>query len=60
MQKGYTILSGKNTMSESGILKVYFDTISSKNEYRVTFINNYNKSCSIDFRCCSFPLKTNG
>ncbi len=53
MQKGYTILSGKNTMSESGILKVYFDTFSSKNEYRVTFTNNYNQSCSVDFRACS-------
>ena len=40
-------------MSESGILKVYFDTFSSKNEYRVTFTNNYNQSCSVDFRACS-------
>lgn len=53
MQKGYTILSGKNTMSESGILRVYFDTFSSKNEYGVTFINNYSQSCSVDFRGCS-------
>ena len=57
MQKGYTILSGKNTMSESGILKVFFDTFSSKNEYRVTFTNNYNQSCSVDFRGCSFTGK---
>ncbi len=57
MQKGYTILSGENTMSESGILKVYFDTFSSKNESGVTFINNYNQSCSVDFRCCSFTGK---
>jgi len=44
-------------MSRCGILRVYFDTFSSKNEYRVTFINNYNKSCSIDFQCCSFTGK---
>ena len=57
MQKGYTILSGKNTMSESGILKVYFDTFSSKNVYGVTFINSYNQSCSVDFLGCSFNGK---
>ena len=41
-------------MSKCGILSVCFDTFSSRNEYRVTFINNYNQSCSIDFRCYSF------
>ena len=44
-------------MSKCGILSVCFDTFSSKNEHRVTFINNYNQSCSIDFRCCSFNGK---
>ena len=57
MQQGYTISSGRNAMLKCGILRVYFDTFSSKNEYRVTFINNYNQSCSIDFRCCSFTGK---
>ena len=53
MQKGYTILSGRNAMSKCGILRVCFDTFSSKNEYGVTFTNNYNQSCSVDFRGCS-------
>ena len=53
MQKGYTILSGRNAMSKCGILRVCFDTFSSKNEYGVTFTNNYNQSCSVDFRDCS-------
>ena len=57
MQQGYTILSGKNTMSESGILKVYFDTFSSKIEHRTVSTNDYNQNCSIDFRCCSFNGK---
>ncbi|MBP5421036.1 MAG: hypothetical protein J6Y78_01205 [Paludibacteraceae bacterium] len=57
MQQGYTISSGRNAMLKCGILRVYFDTFSSKNESRVTFINNYNQSCSIDFRCCSFTGK---
>ena len=44
-------------MSKCGILSVCFDTFSSKNEHGVTFINNNNKSCSIDFPCCSFNGK---
>ena len=57
MQKDYTILSGKNAMSESGILKLYFDAFSSKSGPRITFINNYKQSCSVDFRRCSFTGK---
>ena len=57
MRQNHTITSGRNAMSKSGILSVCFDTFSSKNEYRVTFINNYNQSCSIDFRRCSFTGK---
>ena len=54
MRQYHTISSGRNAMSKCGILSVCFDTFSSRNEYRVTFINNYNQSCSIDFRCYSF------
>ena len=57
MQKDYTILSGKNAMLESGILKVYFEAFSSKNEPGTILINNCVQSYSVDFRCCSFTGK---
>ena len=44
-------------MSKCGILCVCFDTFSSKSGHEITLINNYNQSCSIDFRCCSLPGK---
>ena len=57
MQKGYTILSGKNTMLKCGILRVYFDTFSSKSGHGTTFTNDYVQSCSVDFCGCSFTGK---
>ena len=57
MRQNHTISSGRNTMSKCGILCVCFDTFSSKSGHEITLINNYNQSCSIDFRCCSFTGK---
>ena len=57
MQQGYTISSGRNAMSKCGILRVYFDTFSSKSGHETTFTNDYVQSCSIDFRRCSFTGK---
>lgn len=57
MRQNRTILSGGDTMSRCGILRVYFDTFSSKIEHRTVSTNDYNQSCSIDFRCCSFNGK---
>ena len=54
---GCTILSGKNTMLKCGILRVYFDTFSSKSGHGTTFTNDYVQSCSVDFRGCSFTGK---
>ena len=44
-------------MSRCGILRVYFDTFSSKSGHETTFTNDYVQSCSIDFRRCSFTGK---
>ena len=57
MRQSHTILSGKNAMSKCGISRVCFDTFSSKDEYGITFTDNYNQSRSIDFQCCSFTSK---
>lgn len=57
MRQNRTILSGGDTMSRCGILRVYFDTFSSKSGHETTFTNDYVQSCSIDFRRCSFTGK---
>ena len=53
MQQVYTIPSGRNALSESGILRVYFDAFSSKNRYGTTFTSDYDQGCFIVFECCS-------
>lgn len=57
MRQNHTILSGGNTMSRCGILRVYFDAFSSKSGHETTFTNDYVQSCSNDFRRCSFTGK---
>ena len=57
MQQVYTIPSGRNALSESGILRVYFDAFSSKNRYGTTFTSDYDQGCFIVFECCSFTGK---
>ena len=59
MQQVYTIPSGRNALSESGILRVYHDAFSSKNRYGTTFTSDYDQGCFIVFECCSFPVKVN-
>ena len=59
MQQVYTIPSGRNALSKSGILRVYHDAFSSKNRYRTTFTSDYDQGCFIVFECCSFPVKVN-
>ena len=53
MQQVYTIPSGRNALSKSGILRVYFDAFSSKNRYGTTFTSDYDQGCFIVFECCS-------
>ena len=57
MQQVYTIPSGRNALSESGFLRVYFDAFSSKNRYGTTFTSDYDQGCFIVFECCSFTGK---
>ena len=57
MQQVYTIPSGRNALSESGILRVYFYAFSSKNRYGTTFTSDYDQGCFIVFECCSFTGK---
>ena len=57
MQQVYTIPSGRNALSKSGILRVYFDAFSSKNRYGTTFTSDYDQGCFIVFECCSFTGK---
>ena len=59
MQQVYTIPSGRNALSESGFLRVYFDAFSSKNRYGTTFTSDYDQGCFIVFECCSLPVKVN-
>ena len=57
MQQVYTIPSGRNALSESSFLRVYFDAFSSKNRYGTTFTSDYDQGCFIVFECCSFTGK---
>ena len=43
MQQVYTIPSGRNALSESSFLRVYFDAFSSKNRYGTTFTSDYDQ-----------------
>lgn len=56
-QRDYTISGGKNTLSESDILRVYFDAFSSKIGDRKFNINNYKQGYSIDSLYYSFTGK---
>ena len=57
MRHNYTISTERNTMSNGGILSVYFNAFSSKSECETNIVNNYKQSCSIDFQHCSFTGK---
>ena len=57
MQQDYTFSGGKNALSGSGTLRVYFDTFSSKSGLGITLINNYKRGCSIGIKYCSFTGK---
>jgi RHS repeat-associated protein len=58
MPQKYTLSSSRrNTISNDGIMREYFDTFSPKSGLEPTFINNYNQGFSINFPCCSFTGK---
>ena len=58
MPQKYTLSSsGRNTISNDGIMRENFVTFSPKSGLGPIFINNYNQSCSINFPCCSFTGK---
>ena len=57
MQQDYTILSGRNTMSNDIFLSAYFDAFSSKINNGNTYTNSYKQSCYDNSQTFTFTGK---
>ena len=57
MQQDYIISPGRNAISGSGILKVFFDAFSLRNGHKATYTNSYKQSRSIGFKLFTFTGK---
>ena len=57
MQQDYIISPGRNAISGSGILKVFFDAFSLRNGHKATYTNSHKQSRSIGFKLFTFTGK---